>query len=188
VQSPQNSGDTNGNRSVSPFVVDDFGVKYIKKTDAEYLLAVLKQDYECDMDWEGTRYLGLAINWDYKNRKVHLSMPGYIDKALIRFNQPPPDTPQHQPHPHTVPTYGATIQYAKHIDQSPAATKADQKYIMQVVGVLLYYARAVNSTLLVALSSLASVQAANTHCLLTSGYSTTLQPSPTPSSHSRKVT
>ncbi len=33
---------------------------------------------------------------------------------------------------------------------------------MQVVGVLLYYARAINSTLLVALSSLASAQAAPT--------------------------
>ncbi len=90
-------------------VIEDFGVKYINKTDAKHLLAVLKQDCECDTDWEGTRYLGLTIDWDDKNRKVHLSMPGYIDKALIRFNHTPPDKPQHQPHPHTVPTYGATI-------------------------------------------------------------------------------
>jgi hypothetical protein len=115
-------------------VVDDFGVKYINKTDAEHLLAVLKQDYQCDMGWEGTRYLGLTIDWDYKNRKVHLSMLGYINKALVRFNHTQPHKPQHQPHPHMVPTYGATIQYAKHINQSPVATKADQKYIMQVVG------------------------------------------------------
>jgi hypothetical protein len=43
-------------------VVDDFGVKYINKTDAEHLLAVLKQDYKCETDWEGTRYLGLTID------------------------------------------------------------------------------------------------------------------------------
>jgi hypothetical protein len=143
-------------------VFEDFGIKSINKTDAKHLLAVLKQDYECDMDWEGTRYLGLAIDWDYKNHKVHLSMLGYIDKALIRFNHTPPDKPQCQPYPHTVPTYSATIQYAKHIDQSPAATKADQKYIMQVVRVLLYYAIAVDATLLAALSSLGSLQAALT--------------------------
>jgi hypothetical protein len=89
-------------------------------------------------------------------------MPGYINKALVRFNHTPPDKPQHQPHPHTVPTYGATIQYAKHIDQSSAATKADQKYIRQVVSILLYCARAVDTTLLVALSSVASAQAAPT--------------------------
>jgi hypothetical protein len=83
-------------------------------------------------------------------------------KALVRFNHAPPDKPQYQPHPHTVPTYGATIQHAKHINQSPAATKADQKYIRQAIGILLYYARAVNPTLLVALSTLASAQAAPT--------------------------
>jgi hypothetical protein len=40
---------------------------------------------------------------------------------------------------------------------------------MQVVGVLLYYARAVNSTLLVALSSQASVQAAPTEHTMSLG-------------------
>jgi hypothetical protein len=73
-----------------------------------------------------------------------------------------PDKPQRQPHPHTLPTYGATIRYAKHINQSPPTTKEQQKYIQQVIGVLLYYGRAVDSTLLVALSSLASAQAAPT--------------------------
>jgi hypothetical protein len=48
-------------------VEDYFGIKYINKTDAKHLLAVLKQDYECDTDWEGPCYLGLTINWDYKN-------------------------------------------------------------------------------------------------------------------------
>jgi hypothetical protein len=143
-------------------VVDDFGVKYINKTDVEHLTSVLNQDYEIDLDWDGTRYLGLTLDWDYKLRKVHLSMPGYIEKACIRFGHTMPDKPQRQPHPHTLPTYGATIQYAKHADQSPPATKEQQKYIQQVIGVLLYYGRAVDSTLLVALSSLASVQAAPT--------------------------
>jgi hypothetical protein len=89
-------------------------------------------------------------------------MPGYIEKAAIRIGHEPPNKPQWQPHPHSIPTYGATIQYAKHTDQSQPATKDKQKYIRQVIGVLLYYGRAVNSTLLVALSSLASVQSART--------------------------
>jgi hypothetical protein len=49
-----------------------------------------------------------------------------------------------------MPTYGATIQYAKAIDSSPAATKEEEKYICQVIGILLYCGRAVNSTILVA--------------------------------------
>jgi hypothetical protein len=64
-----------------------------------------------------------------------------------------------QPHPHTIPTYGATVQYAKAIDASPAATNNEEKYIRQVIGILLYYGQAVNSTILVGLSSLAAAQA-----------------------------
>jgi hypothetical protein len=90
-------------------------------------------------------------------------MLGYIEKACIRFGYtPPPNKPQMQPHPHTLPTYGTTIQFAKQINQTPLATKVQQKYIQQVIGIILYYGQAVDSTLLVALSSLASAQAAPT--------------------------
>jgi len=147
-------------------VVDDFGVKYVNKADVEHLMGVLKQDYEIDTDWEGTRYLGLTLDWDYIKHEVHLSMPGYIENALIRFGHEPPDKPQLQPYPHTIPTYGTTIQYAKAADTSPAATKAEEKYIRQVIGVLLYYGRAVDSTIITGLSSLAAAQAnPTTHTL-----------------------
>ncbi len=75
-------------------VVNNFGVKYINKNDMEHLISVLQQDYEVDTDWDGTRYLGLTLDWDYKYRKVHLSMPGYIEKAAIRFGHEPPNKPQ----------------------------------------------------------------------------------------------
>ena len=143
-------------------VVDDFGVKYVGKEHAEHLISVLKQNYEIDTDWDGTRYIGLTLDWDYINRRVHLSMPGYIAKALIRFAHPPPSKPQHQPHPHTERIYGATIQYAKKTDDSPLLSTTDKTYIQQVLGVILYYGRAVDSTVLVALSSIASMQATPT--------------------------
>ena len=46
-------------------VVDDFGVKYVGKEHAEHLLNVLTQDYETSHEWEGTRYIGLTLDWDY---------------------------------------------------------------------------------------------------------------------------
>ena len=147
-------------------VVDDFGVKYINKEDVEHLIGVLKQDYEIDTDWEGTRYLGLTLDWDYTKREVHLSMPGYIENARVRFGHEPPDKPQRQPYPHTIPTYGTKIQYAKAADTSPPVTKAEEKFIRQVIGVLLYYGRAVDSTIITGLSSLAAAQATpTTHTL-----------------------
>ncbi len=137
-------------------------MKYVGKEHAEHLIGVLNQDYEIDTDWEGARYLGLTLDWDYIERQVHLSMPRYIAKALIQFVHPTPNKPQHQPHLHTEQTYGATIQYAKASDDSPLIPIEGKTYIQQVLGVLLYYGRAVDATILVALSSIASAQAAPT--------------------------
>ena len=63
--------------------MDNIGVKYINKDDVEHLISSLSQDYTIDTDWEGMRNLGLTLNWDYLQHKVHLSMPGYIENALI---------------------------------------------------------------------------------------------------------
>jgi hypothetical protein len=81
----------------------------VGKENADHLVSVLQEEYEIDIDWEGTRYIGLTLDWDYSQRKVHLSMPGYITKALTRFAHKTPSRPQHQPHPHVEKTYGATV-------------------------------------------------------------------------------
>jgi hypothetical protein len=90
-------------------------------------------------------------------------MPGYIKKALLQFGHKPPAKPQHQPHEHTKPTYGTTIQYGKAADATKPLSKDKKKYIVQqVIGTLLYYRRAVGATILVALSSLVSAQSTPT--------------------------
>jgi hypothetical protein len=89
-------------------------------------------------------------------------MPSYTPKTLKRFCHNKPTTPQHQPHCHTIPTYGATIQYATPADILPPLSKDDKKFIQQVVGTLLYSSRAVDATILVALSSLGSLQSTPT--------------------------
>ena len=66
--------------------VDDFGVKYVKKEDVDHLIRVLKKDYEISEDWTGTKYIGLTLTWEYHNRRVHISMPGYVQKALAKVN------------------------------------------------------------------------------------------------------
>ena len=70
-------------------VVDNFGVKYVGKEHADHLTAALKQDYELDEDWEGTKYCGVSLDWNYIDREVHLSMHGYVEKARQRFNHIP---------------------------------------------------------------------------------------------------
>ena len=140
-------------------VVDDFGVKYIGKEHVMHLINTLKKDYEVEEDWDGKRYVGITMDWDYKKREVHLSMPEYVERSLARFGHSIPDKPQHQPHLHTIPTYGATVQYAKPKDTSRKLSPQEKKFIQEVIGVFLYYGRAVNSTMLTALSAIASAQA-----------------------------
>ena len=65
-----------------------------------------------------------------------------------------------QPYPHTKPTYGATVQYDKADNMSPPVTKEEQKFIGQVIRVLLYYGCAVDSTIITGLSSLAAAHQA----------------------------
>jgi len=88
-------------------VVDDFGVKYVGAEHARHLMQAIENNYTISHEWEGRRYIGLTIDWDYDNKQVHISMPEYIQEALTRFNHPRPKRPQDQPHPHVPPKYGA---------------------------------------------------------------------------------
>jgi hypothetical protein len=139
--------------------VDDFGIKYVGRKHTEHLASILSEHYKCSHDWDGQRYLGMNINWNYTGRAVHVSMLNYVPKAHTRFQHTPPCIPQHQPYPHVKPTYGAKAQYMEDVHTSPPLDKNGKKYIQEVFGTFLYYARCVNSTMLPALGSLATQQA-----------------------------
>jgi Reverse transcriptase (RNA-dependent DNA polymerase) len=149
-------------------VVDDFGIKYTNLADAEHLLATLRKHYTISVDMTGARYCGLTISWDYSARTCDISMPGYIARALDRFQHPQPNRPQHSPHPWIKPIYGKSPQLTPEIVFSPPLGPADRKRIQEILGTLLYYARAVDSTLLTAISSLASQQTKGTQATMKS--------------------
>jgi len=66
-------------------VVDNFGVKYVGEEHAQHLKNTLEEHYKLTCDWTGTGYIGITLDWDYKKRQVHLSMPNYVKKALKQF-------------------------------------------------------------------------------------------------------
>jgi len=146
-------------------IVDDFGVKYVGEEHAQHLIDVLKKHYTVAEDWNGEKYSGITLDWDYVRREVHLSMPGYCKEALVRFGHILRRL-NHQPHKHVLPVYGRTVQYAKELDTSPKVGEAEKKFIQQVTGTFLYYARAVDPTMLVALSAIAADQADPTETTL----------------------
>ena len=64
------------------------------------------------------------------------------------------------------PNYGLQIQYAKPDNTAPLLNQKQMKYIQEVVGMFLYYARAVNSTMLIALSAIVMEQAKPTTTMM----------------------
>ena len=66
-------------------VVDDFGVRYVGREHAEHLVSCLKKDYKVSTDWDGALYCVITLKWNYKERWLDISMPGYIKKQLQEY-------------------------------------------------------------------------------------------------------
>ncbi|KAL7476238.1 hypothetical protein ACHAW6_002113 [Cyclotella cf. meneghiniana] len=71
-------------------VVDNFGIKTVSITHAKHLTTVLQKYYTISVNWTGELFCGISLNWDYRGKTVNFSMPGYINKTLMRFQYAPP--------------------------------------------------------------------------------------------------
>jgi hypothetical protein len=145
-------------RTTFTLAVDDFGIKYFDKADLDHLFKALETKYVLTKDLTGSSYLGLTLAWNYDDGYVDISMPQYVTKALAKFRHQPPRVPQHSPHPWTAPAYGQKVQFATS-DESPLLDAKATQQIQAIAGTFLYYARAVDSTILVALNEISNQQA-----------------------------
>ena len=70
-------------------IVDDFGIKYVGKKHSLHLLKILEQHYEITADWEGGKFAGIDLAWNYDEqqakRTCRMSINGYIDKLLMKY-------------------------------------------------------------------------------------------------------
>eukprot|EP00978_Attheya_sp_CCMP212_P028927 scaffold101117_cov42-Attheya_sp.AAC.1 len=137
--------------------VDDFGVKYQgKEHTLLHLIAALESTYKITRDWTGSLYTGITLKWDYTKRSVKFDMPGYVEAALHKFQHADPSRPQDSPYPWVAPRFGENSQEMPIPQTYPLLAQPQQNQLQQIVGTFLYYARAVNNTMLMALNSLAS--------------------------------
>ena len=86
------------------------------------------------------------------------SMPGYITKLLQHFLHPIPKKPENRPHYHVQPQYGTKVQLTDPRDKTPLLQPDDITKLQQIIGDLLYYARALDDTLMATLNEMASVE------------------------------
>jgi hypothetical protein len=85
-------------------------------------------------------------------------LPGYIKAALHKYHHPAPARPDYAPHTWNPPIYGAKTQFVNKTTPSPALSNKDVNKLQQLTGTLLYYAGAVDPTLIMPINVLTSEQ------------------------------
>jgi hypothetical protein len=102
------------------------------------------------------------LKWNYKKHHVVLSLPAYVKKQLTKYSHVAPLKPQHCRYAPNTIKYGKDNQAPSPLDESPCLNKAQKKCIQKMVGSFLYYAQAVDPTILMALLEIDSQQVAPT--------------------------
>jgi hypothetical protein len=144
-------------------IVNDFGVKYERKEDVDHLIATIKSKYnKLTKDWTGNIYCGIKLQWDYDECTLNISMPGYVVKQLQHYKHDSPPHPQHCPHNLQPKQYGSSAQCPIPPNTSPPLSNNNIKHVQGVIGSILFYARALDLIVLMALSSIASKQSKGT--------------------------
>ena len=128
--------------------VDDFGVKYFTKYDANHLLDSLKNHYAISTDWEGCNHLGLKIDWNHSKGYVGILMPEYVKKALDRLQHPKPKIPKYAPHLWTILSYGIRLKMTPDPYNSNTLDKKSNKRMQSILGTMIYYAQLVDTMIL----------------------------------------
>ena len=146
-------------------VVDDFGMGYEDNEHALHLLQTLHQYYKAvSVDWTGTLYCSITLKWDYLKRTCKLSMPGYVQHALNKFQYGIKNTHKATDAPHP---YKATKKHGLPMthptDDSARLSPQAIKHLQQIMSTFLFYSRAVDPTMLMALTIIATEQTQGTH-------------------------
>ena len=103
---------------------------------------------------EATVYIGIKLDWDYVNRTVTFSMPNYVRKAMHRFKHILMCGKEYPPHICAPIQYGQKIQYAEPLDAAEKFPDKETNLIKQVCGTFLYYAIAIDNTIIPTLSEI----------------------------------
>jgi hypothetical protein len=132
-------------------------VKYFSTADATHLIDAVKAHYDLAIDWTGKLYRGLALNLHYDKGYIDISVPGYVTRALKKFNHPAPLRPQHAPHQWTEPTQNPTPDSKAQLLDKQGTTR-----IQAINGTFMYHGRACDPCILPALNEITSKQASPT--------------------------
>eukprot|EP00957_Ditylum_brightwellii_P074959 5696564-Ditylum_brightwellii.AAC.1 len=125
--------------------MDDFGIKLFSDADKDHLIDSLRKYYSISIDKEGKNCCGLTIDWHYADDFVDICIPGFVPKALEKFQHVPPARPQYAPHQWNRPAYRKKMLYAPPLDASKKLDKKVQHLVQSIVGTFMHCGRAIES-------------------------------------------
>jgi hypothetical protein len=129
-------------------VVDDFGIKFEKQADLEHLTAAIREKYPLEVDYDAKQYVGITLNWNYDTGEL-------LCQVLKEFEHATPTSHYTAPSKIERPDYGVKVQYVK--EDLTKHLQAEQiKFLQRVTGKFLFYARAIDNTILHAVNDIAS--------------------------------
>ena len=109
-------------------LVDGFGVKYVGNHAPVHLYATLEKQYDISVDRSGSKWLGLALDWDYAQGHVTLSMLNYVGRDLRRFYLNPLAK-------FDLPAYKSKVQYSTQESSETAISAHAIQFAQRAVGV-----------------------------------------------------
>jgi hypothetical protein len=139
-------------------VVDDFLIKFKNRSDADHLLSALRELYTITSDFALTqKYVGITLCHNKATRTIDMSMPGYVKKAILRFKRTHLKGAD-SPIIYVPPKYGPFQQEVQAELTPTPLTPAEKLEMQEIVGVFLFYARAVDPLMLTAINKIGSRQ------------------------------
>ena len=66
-------------------IVDYFGVEYVGREHADHLANILRKYHDITTYWDGTKFAGIDLDWNYTKRECRLTMENYIQDLLIKY-------------------------------------------------------------------------------------------------------
>ena len=109
-------------------------LEYVGEKHAQHLLNILKKYHTVSEDWEGKKFAGIDLEWNYdkvhSKRTCRLSMREYIKKLLHKIGHPMPRKPQLSPHRARDVKYGSKD--SQMTPEEDTSSKLDEKGIKRV--------------------------------------------------------
>ena len=146
-------------------VVDDFGLKYTNIKWLNHFINALKSKYVIIINITGNLHIGVTLQWNYKDSKIHYSMPGYLLWLLQRLLHIKLKSNQDSFSPALHINYGEKKNAFEDKDL-PILEKEGITIIQSIVGISLYFRQIIDNTILVVVNNIGSqqVKPAEKHC------------------------